>query len=71
MAVALPVHARPVPEGTQAELGFPDGLDGSTDDVVTVSFELRGQAWEVDLSRQHRDDLQAALAPFIAAARQT
>jgi hypothetical protein len=65
----LPVPARPVPGGTQVELGFPDSLDGSTDDVATVTFSLRGQGYEVDLSRRHRDELQAALAPFTAAAR--
>jgi len=66
---AVPPPARPVPAGLQAELGFPDSIDGSTDDVVTVVLSLRGQGYEVDLSRQHRDDLQAALAPFIAVAR--
>lgn len=68
-AVVLPEAARPVPGGTQVELGFPDSIDGSTDDVATVTFSLRGQVYEVDLSRRHRDELQAALAPFTGAAR--
>ncbi|MBC3763098.1 Lsr2 family protein [Quadrisphaera sp. RL12-1S] len=44
-------------------------MDGSTDDVATVAFSLRGQRYEVDLSREHREQLRAALAPFVAAAR--
>lgn len=65
----LPVPPRPVLGGTQVELGFPDSIDGSTDDVATVTLSLRGQVYEVDLSRRHRDELEAALAPFTAAAR--
>jgi len=68
-APVAPVRARPVPAGAQAALGFPDGLDGSTDDVATVALSFRGQAYEVDLSAAHRAELAAALAPFVAAAR--
>jgi len=65
----LTVPARPVPAGAQDQLGFPDSLDGSTEDVVTVPISLRGQLYEVDLSREHRQQLEAALTPFIAVAR--
>lgn len=69
-AAALPaVPAQPVPAGTQAEIRLPDGLDGSTDDVATVAFSLRGQGYQVDLSAEHRRALEAALAPFLAVAR--
>ncbi|MGQ7351586.1 Lsr2 dimerization domain-containing protein [Quadrisphaera oryzae] len=63
------VAPRPVLAGPQGELSFADSIDGSTDDVATVAFSLRGQRYEVDLSREHREQLRAALAPFVAAAR--
>ncbi|MEH3076108.1 MAG: Lsr2 family protein [Quadrisphaera sp.] len=69
VAPVAAVPARPVPAGVQAELAFADGIDGSTDDVATVALSLRGQAYEVDLSRGHREQLRAALAPFVEAAR--
>jgi len=46
-----------------------DDLDGSEDSVETVRFALAGKAYELDLSAANRQALEAALAPFIAAAR--
>ncbi len=46
-----------------------DDLDGSTHEVGTYRFALEGHTYEIDLSAHNLDQLRAALAPFIAAAR--
>ena len=47
-----------------------DDLDGSSgDDVSTVSFGVDGVHYEIDLSAAHQEQLRAALAKFIPAAR--
>ena len=51
-----------------------DDIDGSVLDVgegETVHFSLDGSAYEIDLTGAHADELRAALAPYIAAARRT
>jgi hypothetical protein len=47
-----------------------DDLDGtSSDDVSTVSFGVDGVRYEIDLSAAHQEQLRAALAPYLPAAR--
>ncbi|MGI5214816.1 histone-like nucleoid-structuring protein Lsr2 [Plantactinospora sp. CA-290183] len=46
-----------------------DDLDGSTGDVRTVRFGVNGTAYEIDLSAQNLEKFEAALAPYIDAAR--
>lgn len=46
-----------------------DDLDGSTEDVSTISFMIDGASFEIDLSGTNRDAFRAKLAPFIEAAR--
>lgn len=47
-----------------------DDLDGTiSDDVSTVSFGVDGVHYEIDLSEAHQEQLRAALAPFLPAAR--
>ena len=50
-----------------------DDLDGSEikpGKGSTVHFAFEGSTYEVDLSDKHRRELEKALAPYIAAARQ-
>ena len=47
-----------------------DDVDGDLADE-TVSFELDGVAFEIDLSAKNSEKLREALAPYIAAARRT
>lgn len=46
-----------------------DDLDGSTDNVRTVSFALDGATYEIDLSAENRSVLLDAVRPFIGAGR--
>jgi hypothetical protein len=46
-----------------------DDLDGSTEDVSTISFMIDGTAFEIDLSGANRATFLAKLAPFVEAAR--
>lgn len=49
-----------------------DDIDGSTvtiEDGDTVYFALHGQLYEIDLTNDHIKELEAALAPYIVAAR--
>jgi len=48
-----------------------DDLDGSTGGIRTVSVSLDGQAVELDLSEANYDQLQQALAPYLAAGRKS
>ncbi len=47
-----------------------DDIDGSTDNVVTCAFGLGDAQFEIDLSADHRDELENALTKFIEYARQ-
>lgn len=47
-----------------------DDLDGAeSKDVSTYSFALHGSTYEIDLTKKNAKKLDAALQPFIAAAR--
>ena len=51
-----------------------DDLDGSviTDGSGgTVAFSFQGRSYEIDLSEENREKLEAALDPFISKARST
>ena len=45
-----------------------DDLDGSTEDVQRVGFGLNGRNYVIDLNPEHAQQLEDALAPFIAKA---
>ena len=45
-----------------------DDIDGSVADE-TVSFSLDGSSYEIDLGRQHAEELRAAVAPWLGFAR--
>lgn len=55
---------------TKEEITLIDDIDGSVADS-TVSFELDGAAYEIDLSTTHRNLLIRDLARYMAAGRQT
>jgi hypothetical protein len=42
-----------------------DDIDGSTNNVETVSFALDGATYEIDLSKKNADQLRKALAGYI------
>lgn len=46
-----------------------DDLDGSTENVQTVSFVWEGRGYEIDLSAENYDAAAKAIAPLIAAGR--
>ena len=47
-----------------------DDIDGTeVDDVQPVRFALDGTSYELDLSASNRDQLAAALAPYVAPGR--
>lgn len=51
-----------------------DDLDGTPiadGEGKTVSFSIDGVSYEIDLSNDHVDELDAALATFVSAARKT
>lgn len=45
-----------------------DDLDGSSD-AELITFSLRGEDYEIDLSTRNLEKLEGAMAPFIDAAR--
>jgi hypothetical protein len=47
---------------------FVDDIDGS-EATGTVRFGIGGTEYEIDLSQAHKDQLAAAVGPYIAAAR--
>lgn len=47
-----------------------DDIDGSEADG-TVELALDGKAYEIDLSKQHADELRSILDPYVRAARRT
>lgn len=46
-----------------------DDLDGSAEDVETLSFGFDGQGYEIDLGKANADAFREILAPLIAAGR--
>lgn len=52
----------------RTEIVLTDDLDGSPADE-TVRFGVDGTHYEIDLSKGHAEQLRAALAPFVQAAR--
>src|SRR4051794_5048713 len=58
----------------QAIVRLVDDLDETiieNGDGQTVSFGLNGTDYEIDLTNEHADELRAALARFVGAARKT
>jgi len=47
---------------------FVDDIDGS-EATGTVRFGIGGTEYEIDLSQAHKDELAAAVGPYVAAAR--
>jgi hypothetical protein len=47
---------------------FVDDIDGS-EAAGTVRFGIGGAEYEIDLSQAHKDQLAAAVGPYVAAAR--
>jgi len=54
-----------------SKIVYYDDIDGSTEDVGTVQFNLDGVAWEIDLSTGNAARLRAALAKYVERARRT
>jgi Lsr2 len=52
----------------RTQLLFVDDIDGS-EAAGTVRFGIGGSEYEIDLSQAHKDELAAAVGPYIAAAR--
>ncbi|MEV5068859.1 Lsr2 family protein [Microbacterium sp. LMI12-1-1.1] len=46
-----------------------DDIDGSEEDVRTVTFALENRLYEVDLSPANAEALEAALRPYLDAGR--
>ena len=55
---------------TKTVVSVIDDMDGS-ENAETVNFTYGGATYEIDLAPKNRDALNAALSPFIAAARST
>ena len=55
--------------GSKTVVTLFDDLDGSTEDIRTVSLALDGQSVELDLSQKNYDKVSEFLAPYIAAGR--
>jgi hypothetical protein len=53
---------------TKTVVSVVDDIDG-TENAETVTFAYGGSTYEIDLASKNRDALNAALSPFIAAAR--
>ena len=45
-----------------------DDLNGSTEDVATIQFNLDGTSYEIDLSATNQERLREKLAKFLDAA---
>lgn len=54
---------------TQTVTHITDDIDGSTENVETVTFSLFGATYEVDLSKANQEALEEALEPFLNVAR--
>jgi len=55
---------------TKTVVSVVDDID-SSESAETVTFTYEGVLYEIDLARKNRDALDAALSPFIEAARST
>ena len=55
---------------TKTVVSVVDDIDGS-ESAETVTFTYEGVTYEIDLARKNRDALDAALSPYIEAARST
>ena len=55
---------------TKTVVSVVDDIDGS-ESAETVAFTYKGSTYEIDLAPKNREALDAALAPFISAARST
>lgn len=55
---------------TKTVVSVVDDIDGS-ESAETVTFTYGGTTYEIDLAPKNRDALDAALSPFIKAARST
>ena len=54
---------------TKTLVQLSDDIDGSTDNVSTVTFAYEGVQYEVDLNESNRKQLDEALSRFIGAGR--
>jgi hypothetical protein len=52
----------------RTQVMFVDDIDGS-EATGTVRFGIGGSEYEIDLSQAHKDELTAAVGPYLAAAR--
>ncbi|GAA1859592.1 Lsr2 family protein [Myceligenerans crystallogenes] len=52
----------------RVQLVLEDDIDGGVADE-TVSFGLDGTSYEIDLSKEHAEELRNAIAPWVGAAR--
>ena len=57
--------------GSRTTVTLFDDVDGSTDDVRTVSLSLNGKTVELELSQTNYDKVTKFLQPYIAAGRKT
>ena len=57
--------------GTRTTITTFDDLDGSTDDVKTISLSFDGTSVEVDLGEANYDKLAKAIEPYLKAGRKT
>lgn len=48
---------------------YVDDIDGTTEDVRTITFSVQGTHYEIDLSEHHRAQLIEALAVYVGHAR--
>ncbi|MFK0005014.1 Lsr2 family protein [Paenarthrobacter sp. NPDC090522] len=53
---------------TRIETTLIDDLDG-TEAAETITFDLDGKSYEIDLSQPNADALRSSLAPFVSKAR--
>ena len=57
--------------GTKTTVTTFDDLDGSTDDVRTISLSFDGRSVELDLGEANYDKLAKAVEPYLKAGRKT
>jgi Lsr2 len=57
----------------KTNIRFVDDIDGTEenpgDDVQTVAFTYDAKHWEIELSKQHREEFDAAMTFWVARAR--
>ncbi|WP_375431006.1 Lsr2 family protein [uncultured Friedmanniella sp.] len=57
--------------GSRTTVTLFDDLDGSTEEIRTVSLSLDGQAVELDLSQKNFEKVSEFLQPYMAAGRKS